>query len=85
MQKNRQVFDIVMQLFLAKVKNGPVFVCSCCERLLFESQALLIRPASEKHIYTHVLMTVKYPMFGLKLGEGSLGSAATVITNLREV
>ena len=40
MQKNREVFDIVMQQFLAKVKNRPVFVCSCCERLLFESQAL---------------------------------------------
>ena len=40
MLKNREVFDIVMQQFLAKVKNGPVFVCSCCERLLFESQAL---------------------------------------------
>jgi len=33
-------FDFVMEQFLAKVKNGPDFVCCVCNRLLFGHQVL---------------------------------------------
>ena len=41
-QKEEQ-FDVVMEQFLDKVKDGPDFVCCVCHRLLFRHQVVKCR------------------------------------------
>ncbi|KAF0046105.1 hypothetical protein F2P81_002634 [Scophthalmus maximus] len=40
MRERGQKFNVVMQRFLEKVRNGPEFVCCVCHRLLFSHQVL---------------------------------------------
>ncbi|XP_042269742.1 uncharacterized protein LOC121898666 isoform X1 [Thunnus maccoyii] len=40
LKEKEEQFDFVMQQFLAKVKDGPEFVCCVCHRLLFRHQVL---------------------------------------------